>query len=137
MRTTYSHAATNLPMAEERRERKRYKIDCPVTVLTPGRGRKRTIGRGWLYDISDKGARFVVEQPLHTGDRISLEVHFLNPDGEVTNIRYPATVKRVSPGPAHETAVTFSRGGSFVRRKESGEKSFRRIQMNGGSHWIN
>ncbi len=137
MRATYSRVVTNVPMSEERREHKRYRIDCPVTVLTPGRGRKRMIGRGWLHDINDKGARFVVEHPLQAGDRISLEVHFLNPDGEVTVIRFPAVVKRVSPGSSHETAVSFCRGGSFVQREGSGKKSSPRIQLNNGSNWIN
>lgn len=137
MRATYLHVMTNVPMSEERREHKRYRIDCPVAVLTPGRGKKRMIGRGWLHDINDKGARFVAEHPLQAGERISLEVHFLNPDGEVTVIRFPAVVKRVSPGASHETAVTFSKGGSFVRHEGSEKKTPPRIQLNSGSNWIN
>ena len=129
----------NSPMPEEKRQHERFKIDCPVIVLTPGRGRKRMVGRGWLYDINNSGARFLLDHPLGPGDRISLEVDFQNPDGEVTAIRFPGIVKRVSPGASYEIAVSFSKGGSFVRGKGSRSKSKGSPldQFNKGSNWIN
>lgn len=71
----------------------------PGYCVNAGTGKKADHCRGWLHDISDKGARFIVEHQPHSGHQISLEVHFMNPDGEVTNIWYPAIVQRVSPGP--------------------------------------
>ena len=128
-----------LMMPDERRRCLRYKIDSPVTVLTPGRGRKRVIGRGWLFDISDKGARFILDSPLVTGNRISLEVNFQHPGGEVTTIRYPGIVKRVSRGNSYEIAVSFLKGESYIRGKGSKlqNKGFPRGRFIKGSHWIN
>jgi PilZ domain len=122
---------------KERRRQKRHKMDCPVTVLTPGRGRKRVIGNGWLEDISDKGARFDLDHPLEIENQICLEVHFSNPDGAVTTIRFPARVKRISNGTSHEIAVSFLRCGSFVRRKDSLRKRLTPIQITKAGNWIN
>lgn len=124
------------PMAQERRQHKRYELDCPVTVFTPGRGKKRMLGRGWLHDINEKGARFIVDQSLPCGQRITLEVGFSGPDGEVTAMRFPATVKRVVPHASYEVAVSFLKGGSFVRRADTRYKRLVRIQR-GKSSWIN
>lgn len=128
-----------LTIVDERRQCLRFKIDCPVTVLTPGRGRKRVLGRGWLFDISDKGARFVVDQLLEIGARISLEVDFQHPDGEITTIRYPGIVKWVSEGDSYETAVFFLKGETYIRGKGSKGKSkeFPRGRFTKGSRWIN
>jgi len=126
-------------MHDERRRCLRFKIDCPVAVLTPGRGRKQVLGRGWLFDISDKGARFVLDHPLETGNRISLEVDFQHPDGEITTIRYPGIVNRVSAGNSYEIAVSFLKGQSYIRGKSSKGKSNASIRgrITKGSHWIN
>lgn len=126
-------------MPDERRRNTRYKIDCPVKVLTPGRGRKRIIGRGWLYDISDKGARFFLDHALQTGNRISLEVDFRHPNGEITTIRYPGEVNRVSPGDWYEIAVSFLKGESYIRGKGSKAKSedSPRNRFTKDSPWIN
>lgn len=139
MRASDPMHATAAPMIEERRQHARYKIECPVTVLTPGRGKKRILGHGWLYDINDKGARFYLDRPLDTGQRISLEVDFRNPDGQVTTIRFPAIVRRVSPGDLHEIVVTFLKGESYIRGRNSRKKSEDPLwsRFNQGSNWIN
>lgn len=139
MRTIYSDNVISASMSDERRQRERYTIDCPIKVLTPGRGKKKMIGRGWLYDISENGARFLLDQPIEVGRRISLEVAFQNPDGEVTAIRFPGTVKRVNAGASHEVAMSFSKGGSFVRQKSSRgrNKDSRWSRLTKGSTWIN
>ena len=131
--------AQELTMPDERRRCLRYKIDCPITVLTPGRGRKRMIGQGWLYDISDKGARFFLDHPLDAGNRISLEVDFQHPDGEITTIRFPGIVNRVQSGESYEIAVSFLKGGSFFRSKGLKGKSANspRGRFTKGSYWIN
>lgn len=97
------------------------------------------VGRGWLYDINDNGARFLLDHPLRLGDRISLVVDFQNPDGEVTAIRFSGVVKRVASGTSHEIAVTFLKGGSFIRHKSSrGKKETPHlVQSNNGYRWIN
>lgn len=115
---------------EERRRQVRYAISCPVTVFTPGRGRKRAIGSGWLRDINDLGARFESDRRLAVDERVSLEVHFSNPDGAVTIMRFPARVKRISEGTAHEIAVSFLKGGTFVRRKGTACKNKSGIWIN-------
>jgi PilZ domain len=128
-----------LTMPHERRGCLRYKIDCPITVLTPGRGKKRVIGCGWLFDISNKGARFILDHPLEVGARISLEVDFKHPDGEITTIRYPGVVNRVSEGDSYEIAAFFLKGESYIRGKGSkGEsKEFPRERFTKSSRWIN
>lgn len=97
------------------------------------------IGRGWLCDINDNGARFLLDHSLGAGDRISLEVHFQNPDGEITAIRFPGIVKRVSRGASHEIAATFLKGGSFIRGKGSRTKGTGSVFVPSrkGSGWIN
>lgn len=137
MRTSYLTDVTHQPMAQERRKRKRYKIDCPVTVLTPGRGKKRMIGCGRLDDISDNGVRFHMDHSLAAGDRISLDVHFLNLNGEVIDIRFRGIVRRVSRGASHEIAVSFLKGESYLRRDRSQGRSLPRVQMNSSGRWIN
>lgn len=139
MRTIYSDHVIPVSMSDERRQRERYTIDCPVKVLTPGRGKKRMIGRGWLHDISESGARFFLDQPIEVGRRISLEVAFQNPDGEVTAIRFPGTVKRLNAGASHEVAMSFSKGGSFIRQKNSRGKDHASpwSRLTGGNTWIN
>ncbi|MGA8184778.1 MAG: PilZ domain-containing protein [Terriglobia bacterium] len=139
MRTINSDSVIPVSMSDERRQRERYAIDCPIKVLTPGRGRKRMIGRGWLHDISENGARFLLDHSIEVGRRVSLEVAFRNPGGEVTAIRFPGTVKRVNAGASHEVAMSFSKGGSFIRRKGSQGRNedspWNRLTK--GSSWIN
>ncbi|TAM79857.1 MAG: PilZ domain-containing protein [Acidobacteria bacterium] len=139
MRTDSSNNAASVPMSKERRQRARFKIDCPVTVLTPGRGKKRLIGCGSLYDISEKGARFFLDGSLEAGHRVSLEVDFRHPDGGVTTIRFRSLVLRVLPGESYEVAVSFLKGESYVRGKGSrwkGEASPWNL-VTKGNYWIN
>lgn len=134
MQGSYSDAEALLPMRPERRKRKRFKMDYPVTVLTPGRGKKRTIGNGLLEDISDNGARFHLDHPLVAGNRVSLEVHFLDPDGEVIDIRFRGIVLRVTLSFSYEIAVSFLKGTSFPRRQHSRGKD---QPISKGCNWIN
>ncbi len=126
----------DVPVLQERRQCKRYMIDCPVRVLTPGRGKKRTLGEGRLHDINDKGARFLLDHVLPSGSRITFEVDFLNPDGKDTTLRYPGIVRRVSGEVLSEVAVSFLKGGYFVRRAGARRKGLAFIQTN-TSRWIN
>ena len=126
----------NLEIPKERRRHKRYQLGCPVTVLTPGRGRKRIIGCGKLNDINDYGARFGLDHPLRVNDLISLEVHFSNLDGELTTIRFRGTVKRVSAGALHEVAVSFLKGGSFIRHKSLAARGVPPAQTGTGGGWV-
>lgn len=128
----------NSEMTKERRRQKRHEIDCPVTVLTPGRGKKRTLGRGWLCDISDKGARFRLDHPMQAGNRISLDVHFSNPNRQVTTIRFQGLVKRVSQVDSCEVAITFLKGTSFIRNGHgSFQKGLHQVHVNPSGEWIN
>lgn len=139
MRTDSSKYAADWPMTHEKRQRVRFKIDCPVTVVTPGRGRKRMLGRGWLYDISEKGARFFLDHILEEGRRVSLEVDFRNQQGRVTTIRFPSIIRRIAPGDLHEIAVRFLKGESYIRGRDSQGRSqdspWDRFAK--GNNWIN
>lgn len=139
MRPEYLSDTLSVPMTEERRKSTRYRIDCPVAVLTPGRGKKRTIGRGRLHDISEQGARFLLDHPLEVGARISVEVDFRNPGGQVTTIRFPGIVRRTSGESSLEVAVSFLKGESYIRGKRAEEKPEASIwdQFSNGSIWIN
>lgn len=139
MRTEYLNDTLSVPMTEERRKSTRYKIDCPVAVLTPGRGKKRIIGRGWLCDISERGARFFLNHAVEVGARISVEVDFRNPGGNVTAIRFPGIVRRVSEGSPSEVAVSLLKGESYIRGKRV-EKNLEESlwdQFSNGSIWVN
>lgn len=139
MREDFSNNAASGPMTEEKRQCARFKIDCPVRVLTPGRGKKRLIGRGSLYDINEKGARFFLDGSLEAGHRISLEVDFRHPDGDVTTIRFPSVVTRVLSGESYEIAVSFLKGESYVPGKGSRGKRDASLWnlVSKGSHWVN
>lgn len=137
MQENFSSVSPGVPLTVERRRKKRYEIDFPVTALTPGRGKKRTIGCGRLHDIGDGGARFSLDHPMKSGELLSLEVHFSDASGEVTDIRFRGIVKRVVPGLLHEIAMSFFKGATFVRRKESRSEGRPRIQMNKNGNWIN
>lgn len=138
VRAEYSNDVYFLPMTDDRRKCTRYRIDCPVAVVTPGRGKKRVIGRGWLHDIGEQGARFFLNHTLESGTRISLEVDFRNPGGQVTTIRFPGIVRRVSGGSPFEAAVSFLKGESYIRGKRSW-KDDKSIwdQFSNGNTWIN
>lgn len=139
IRTTFSNDVVNVLMIEDRRKRNRFKIKCPVRVLTPGRGKKKIIGRGTLYDINDKGARFTLDHALDEGKRMSLEVDFRNPDDQVTTIRFPAIVERVNRTTQHEIAVSFLKGESYFHGKRTSATTDNSLwnRFTKGSRWIN
>jgi PilZ domain len=97
------------------------------------------LGRGWLYDISEKGARFFLDHTLEEGRRVSLEVDFRNQYGEITGIRFPAIIRRIAPGDLHEIAVCFLKGESYIRRKgtycKRQDSPWNRFAK--GNNWIN
>ena len=94
-----------------------YKIDCPVSVLTPGRGKKRTVAQGWLYEIGMHGARIFLNEPLPLHARFTLDVHLPNPDSKIITIRFKSTVTGVCYGPPYELALRFLGRGDFIRGK--------------------
>lgn len=139
MREDFPNKVASVPMTGEKRQRVRFKINCPVRVLTPGRGKKRLIGSGSLYDINEKGARFFLDHSLEVGHRISLEVDFRHPDGTVTTIRFRSIVARVLPGESYEIAVSFLKGESYVPGKlPRGKTAYSAWNLvTKGSNWIN
>ncbi len=52
----------------ERRSSVRYKVDCPAQLTMPMGNRQ-----GWLYDISEDGARFTTDNPPPKGTSGLLE----------------------------------------------------------------
>ncbi|HUZ48008.1 MAG TPA: PilZ domain-containing protein [Terriglobia bacterium] len=125
-------------MTTEKRTTSRYQIICPVTVLTPGRGKKRTLGRGWLHDISESGARIHLEHTLGANSRVTLDVHFPNPDGKITTMRFQAVVEHTGDESPSGIDLVFLRGGSFIRGK-LGElrKGSQLIRTSGNDRWVN
>jgi hypothetical protein len=95
----------------------KYKIDCPVSVLTPGRGKKRTVARGWLYDIGASGARIFLNEPLPLDARFTLDVHLPNPDSKIITVRFKSKVTGVYSGPPYKLALCFLGRGDFIRGK--------------------
>jgi len=122
----------------EKQTESRYRIICPVTVLTPGRGKKRTLAQGWLQNISESGARIQLEHALGTNNRVTLDVHFSNPDGQTTTMRFQAVVEAQSNSFPCRVELEFLRGGSFIRGK-LGElrKGSQMIRTGGSDRWIN
>jgi hypothetical protein len=105
-----------------------YKIDCPVSVLTPGRGKKRTIARGWLYDIGENGARILLNESLPINARFTLDVHLQNPNSKITTIRFKCSVSGVCYGPPYQLALRFLGRGDFIRGKV--------VEFREGSHLV-
>lgn len=97
------------------------------------------IGHGSLYDINEKGARFVMDNSLELGQRVSLEVDFQHPNGVVTTIRFRSIVRRVLQGELYEIAVSFLKGESYVRGKGARGKGKDSPwnMVTKGSRWIN
>jgi len=115
-----------------------YKIDCPVSVLSPGPGKKRMLARGWLHDIGQQGARILLNEPLPLNARVVLDVHLSNPDNKITTIRFKSRVSGVCCGPPCELALCFLGRGGFIRGKvaEFWEGS-RLVRTRGSDKWIN
>lgn len=105
-----------------------YKIDCPVSVLTPGRGKKRMVARGWLHDIGENGARIFLDEPLPVHARFSLDVHLPSSDSGIMTIRLKSIVTAVCYGPPYELALCFLGRWEFIRGKGA--------QFREGSHLV-
>lgn len=115
----------------------KYKIDCPVSVLTPGRGKKRTIARGWLYEIAESGARIFLDEPLSLNTRVTLDVHLSNPDSKIITVRFKSVVQKVLSGPPFELALTFSGREDFIRDKVTAfHNGSQLIRAKGSKKWI-
>lgn len=118
--------------------RYRYRIDCPVSVLTPGRGKKRTIARGWLYDIGEGGARIHLDEPLSPHSRVTLDVHLPNPDSKITTIRFKSVVTGICYGPPYELALCFLGRGGFIRGKVAEfREGSQLVRTRGNDTWVN
>lgn len=118
--------------------RLKYKIDCPVSVLTPGRGKKRMIARGWLHEIGESGARILLNEPLSLNARVTLDVHMRNLDSKITTIRFKSVVTTVSNGPPYESALSFLGREDFVRGKVAEfQEGSHLVRTTGSERWIN
>jgi len=118
--------------------RLKYKIDCPVSVLTPGRRKKRTIARGWLYEIGESGARILLDRPLSLNSRVTLDVHLSNPDSKITTVRFKSVVTRIYYGPPYELALAFWGREDFIRGKVAEfQEGSQLIRTKGSDRWIN
>lgn len=122
---------------KERRQRERFLLQFPVTVLTSGPGKKRVLGHGCLKDLSDRGARFELDRGLEIDAKVHLEIHFQNLEGAVTTIRFPGKVERVSAVTGYEVAVSFVRAGSIIRGKTRSTQRLTSVQKCASGHWIN
>lgn len=99
----------------EKREWKRLRIDCPVTLKISGRGKVSAFVPGHLLDIGMGGARIQVGRHLETGSRIVLHAHFRDARKRVTTVRFEGIVQRADAQPIYEVAVEFQRNGRILR----------------------
>lgn len=114
-----------------------YRIDCPVSVLTPGRGKKRTIARGWLCDIAERGARILLNEPLPVHAKFTLDVHLPNPDNRIITIRFKSIVAGVRFGPPYELSLRFLGKGGFIRgNAEHFREGTQLVGAKGSYRWI-
>jgi hypothetical protein len=114
-----------------------YKIDCPVSVLTPGRGKKRTVARGWLYDIGAGGARIYLDDPLPLHGRFTLDVHLPGPDSKIITVRFKSVVTGICYGPPYELALCFLGRGDFIRGKVAQFREGSQLVRTKGSYrWV-
>lgn len=118
--------------------RLKYKIDCPVSVLTPGRGKKRMIARGWLAEIGVREARILLNEPLPLNTRYTLDVHLSNPDKTITTIRFQSIVTGVTGGPPSELTLSFLGKEGFIRSKVAEfREDLQYVRTRGSEKWIN
>lgn len=102
----------------EKREWTRLRIDCPVMLKIPSRGRESSVVSGHLLDIGMGGARLQVGEHLQEGSRVVLHTHFRDAKQKVTTVRFEGIVHRADDQPVYEVAVQFRRGGQILRRDE-------------------
>jgi hypothetical protein len=100
----------------EKREWTRLRIDCPVMLKIPSRGRESSVVSGHLLDIGMGGARLQVGEHLQEGARVVLHTHFRDAKQKVTTVRFEGIVQRADDQPIFEVAVQFRRGGRILRR---------------------
>ena len=100
-------------MAEDRRARERFRIECPVVVQTQDFNTHMPAIRGKLLDIASNGARLLVGEPLEAGSQVVLEVELPSSRPGFNRIRFEGTVLRSQS--QHEVAVTFQESGKFLR----------------------
>lgn len=101
----------------EKREWKRLRIECPVLLKIPSRGRVASLVPGHLLDIGMGGARLQVGQHLAEGSRVVLHTHFRDGKQKVTTVQFEGIVQRADDQPVYEVAVQFRRGGRILRRE--------------------
>lgn len=100
-------------MAEERRAQERFRIECPVFVVTPDFESDMLAIKGKLLDIGSRGARFLVYESLEVGSRVVMELELPSPRRGFNRIRFEGTVMRSELH--HEVAVVFEESGKFLR----------------------
>jgi len=71
-------------------------------------------------------------------NRVTLDVHFSNPDGQITTMRFQAVVEHIGHGFPYSIGLGFLKGGSFIRGKLGGfRKGSHLIRTSGNDRWIN
>jgi hypothetical protein len=116
----------------ENRFRKRYTLDCPVTVEVLSGETVVEIERGQLLDIGLGGARFELLRRLAPGTHVCLDLHPPAAPEAQARIRFKGVVTRSQEMPPHEIAVCFQGRGRLLRARPSrgavraGERDSRR-----------
>ena len=110
--------ATVIPMARlgpgEKRNGKRFGMDCPVSLKVLSRGKRHEAERGEVVDVGVGGARLHLSQPLPVGTRVMLDICFPT-GGAATTVRFEGTVTRAQEQPRYEIVVRFHRSGRILR----------------------
>lgn len=100
-------------MAEERRARERFRIECPVSIVSSDFETDMSDTKGKLVDIGSNGARFLTQEPLEVGSHVVMELDLPSPRRGFNRIRFEGTVMRSQL--RHEVAVVFAESGKFLR----------------------
>ncbi len=97
------------------RKHARFEIESPVTVGVRDLSNGAGLELGRLCDIGPRGARFCLDRRLRLDAEVILLVHFTDPCGRDTTIRFVGTVMRVGVNAPYETAVRFRGSAQFLR----------------------
>jgi len=100
----------------EKRNGKRFAMNCPVSLKVLGRGKRHEAERGELLDVGEGGARLHLSQPLPVGTRVMLDICFPT-SGAATTVRFEGTVTRAHEQPRYEIVVRFRGNGAILRNE--------------------
>jgi PilZ domain-containing protein len=95
------------------RNNRRFDIESPITVGVRDLSNGHGLMFGQLRNIGTRGARFMLDRPLHLNTEAVLLVHFSDPFARATTIRFEGTVTRVESQPPYEIALRFHRGAKI------------------------